>query len=88
MPVLATCRYEVARNFRPPGRLMFLRPVKPGARSKVAQRTYDPVWITSEVRPNLARRLLPCPLGCAGSVSFAHRAGHLQPRLDHLRGAA
>lgn len=44
-------RYEVARNFRPPGRLMFLRPVKEGPRTKVAQRTYDAVWITSEARP-------------------------------------
>jgi hypothetical protein len=39
----------VARNFRPPGRLMFLRPVKAAPREKTAQRAYEAVWISSEV---------------------------------------
>lgn len=43
------CRYEIARNFRPPGRLMFLRPMKTAAQEKATRRTYDPVWITTEV---------------------------------------
>ncbi|CAL8465267.1 g4802 [Coccomyxa elongata] len=41
-------RYEIARNFRPPGRLMFLRPMKTAAQEKASRRTYDPVWITAE----------------------------------------
>lgn len=39
----------MARNFRAPGRLMFLRPVKTAAQEKVARRTYDAVWIKAEV---------------------------------------
>lgn len=44
------CSYEIARNFRPPGRLMFLRPVKTAPQEKASRRTYDTVWITAEVR--------------------------------------
>jgi hypothetical protein len=43
------CRYESARNFRPPGRLLFLRPIKTAAQEKVARRSYDAVWIDPEV---------------------------------------
>ncbi|KAK9847646.1 hypothetical protein WJX84_000251 [Apatococcus fuscideae] len=41
-------RHAGARAYRPPGRLMFLRPLKPGAKTMAARRGYDPVWITAE----------------------------------------
>ena len=42
-------RYESARSFRPPGRLMFLRPVKSAAQVGQARRRYDAVWLAQEV---------------------------------------
>ncbi len=59
------CSYEIARNFRPPGRLMFLRPVKTAAQEKASRRTYDTVWITAEVR-TVSHRMLFC---CTDSAS-------------------
>ena len=44
-------RYESARSFRPPGRLMFLRPVKSAAQIGQARRSYDAVWLAQEVIP-------------------------------------
>ncbi|CAK0786854.1 hypothetical protein CVIRNUC_010068 [Coccomyxa viridis] len=41
-------RYESARSFRPPGRLMFLRPVKHAAQVGQAKRSYDAVWLAQE----------------------------------------
>ncbi len=42
-------RYEQARNFVPPGRLMFLRPIKSAAKERRSNRQYKPVWITAQV---------------------------------------
>lgn len=41
-------RYEQAKNFVPPGRLMFLRPVKSAAKERKSNRQYAPVWITAQ----------------------------------------
>ena len=43
-------RYEQARDFVPPGRLMFLRPIKSAAKERKSNRKYMPVWITAQVR--------------------------------------
>lgn len=45
-----TCRerYEQARSFVLPGRLMFLRPLKPKSRVKATRRRYDAVWARAE----------------------------------------
>ena len=42
-------RYEAARDFVPPGRLMFLRPIKSAAKERKSNRKYMPVWITAQV---------------------------------------
>lgn len=42
-------RYEQAREFVPPGRLMFLRPIKSAAKERKSNRKYMPVWITAQV---------------------------------------
>ena len=42
-------RHSGAREYTPPGRLLFLRPLKHGAKETAASRDYDPVWITAEV---------------------------------------
>ena len=42
-------RYEQARDFVPPGRLMFLRPIKSAAKERKSNRKYMPVWITAQV---------------------------------------
>lgn len=42
-------RYEQSRNFVPPGRLMFLRPIKSAAKERRSNRQYKPVWITAQV---------------------------------------
>ncbi len=44
-----SCRYDSARSFRPPGRLMFLRPVKSAPQCAQSQRKYDAVWLQQEV---------------------------------------
>ncbi|KAL0029095.1 hypothetical protein WJX77_006448 [Trebouxia sp. C0004] len=41
-------RYEQARDFVPPGRLMFLRPIKSAAKERRSNRQYKPVWITAQ----------------------------------------
>lgn len=41
-------RYEQSRNFVPPGRLMFLRPIKSAAKERKSKRHYAPVWITAQ----------------------------------------
>ncbi|KAL3156144.1 hypothetical protein ABBQ32_012435 [Trebouxia sp. C0010 RCD-2024] len=41
-------RYEQARDFVPPGRLMFLRPIKSAAKERKSNRKYMPVWITAQ----------------------------------------
>ncbi len=46
---LRGCRYDSARSFRPPGRLMFLRPVKSAPQCAQSQRKYDAVWLQQEV---------------------------------------
>ena len=46
---LCGCRYDSARSFRPPGRLMFLRPIKSAAQCPQSQRKYDVVWLQQEV---------------------------------------
>jgi len=40
----------MARHFRPPGRLMFLRPVKGARAESAARRAFEAVWIDAEVR--------------------------------------
>ena len=40
----------MARHFRPPGRLMFLRPVKTSCQEPAAHRAFEAVWIDAEVR--------------------------------------
>lgn len=53
-PELSMCmqnRYHMARQFVPPGRLLFLRPLKTTPRNEPnSKRKYQPVWIESDVR--------------------------------------
>ncbi|KAK9805494.1 hypothetical protein WJX72_001323 [[Myrmecia] bisecta] len=41
-------RLASARNFVPPGRLMFLRPIKVATRTNIVKRKYDAVWIKAQ----------------------------------------
>ena len=49
-------RFAMARHFRPPGRLMFLRPVKGSRAESAARRAFEAVWIDAEVRARRACR--------------------------------
>ncbi|KAK9802679.1 hypothetical protein WJX73_004994 [Symbiochloris irregularis] len=41
-------RYHQARSFMPPGRLLFLQPLKAGTSVRRSKRQYQPVWIEAE----------------------------------------
>ena len=42
-------RYEMARQFVLPGRIMFLRPLKRKPHEKKKKRRHDAVWVNAEV---------------------------------------
>ena len=50
----------MARHFRPPGRLMFLRPVKTSCQEPAARRAFEAVWIDAEVRIHQCTLALRC----------------------------
>lgn len=53
-------RYAMARHFRPPGRLMFLRPVKTSCQEPAARRAFEAVWIDAEVGIHQCTLALRC----------------------------
>jgi hypothetical protein len=69
-------RFQVARQFVTPGRIMLLRPLKTAPKERKARRDYDAVWITTDVIP-LPRDFnnVMCYCGCE------YLAGYLSPSL-------
>ena len=53
-------RYHMARSFVPPGRLLFLRPMKSATRETSSKRKYEAVWIEVEVGSDLCRYAKGC----------------------------
>lgn len=74
-------RYAQARHFRPPGRLMFLRPVKGRRGEGGAHRRFEAVWVDAEelvaegmlVSPRMMADHMPDRL-CKARAAEQHKA--------------
>ena len=77
-------KYHMSRQFVPPGRLMYLRPVKAKCKEKKLERRYHAVWIeAAELQVGPCSSALNPFCFCLGSWRVAAQSQKLQTCTNH-----